>query len=185
MFEKITDLDGQFLLWIQDNIRNDILTPIVKIITFLGNAGLLVIAATLTLMIIPKTRKLGLLCAAALIVNTILCNLILKNAVGRIRPYEVIDGLKLIVGKQSDWSFPSGHASSGFTMGTVMWRETPRKIGIPVLILALLIALSRLYVGVHYPTDVICGIILGTMVGFFTCTVYHRAIAKNYERLHR
>ncbi|MCR5539764.1 MAG: phosphatase PAP2 family protein [Ruminococcus sp.] len=185
MFEKVIEMDGQFLLWIQENIRTDALTPIVKGITYSANGGAILIAAALILMIIPKTRKLGFLCAAALVFNTLICNVILKNIIARVRPYEVIDDLKLMVGKQNDWSFPSGHASGGFCMSTVIFREAPRKIGIPVLIFALLISLSRLYVGVHYPSDVICGIILGTLTGFFTCTVYHRAIAKNKMRLHR
>ena len=185
MFEKLIEMDGQLLLWIQDNLRFDAITPFVKAITYSANGGAIMIAATLILMIIPKTRKLGLLCAAALVVNALICNVIFKNIVARIRPYEVVDGLKLIIGKQNDWSFPSGHSSGGFTVSTVIFRETPRKIGIPIIIFALLIALSRLYVGVHYPTDVICGIIIGALTGFLTCTIYHRAIAKNQTRLHR
>lgn len=185
MFEKLIEMDGQLLLWIQEKLRFDALTPFVKAITHSADGGTIMIIATLILMIIPKTRKLGFLCGAALVVNTLICNVILKNLVARVRPYEVVDGLKLIIGRQNDWSFPSGHSSAGFSMSTVLFRETPRKIGIPVLIFALLISLSRLYVGVHYPTDVICGIILGTLTGFFTCTVYHRAIAKNQIRLHR
>ena len=185
MLEKLIGFDEQILLWIQENVRTDLLTPIVKVITYSGNGGLMMIAVTLTLIFIPKTRRLGILCAAALVINTVICNLILKNLVCRIRPYEVIDGLHLMIGKQNDSSFPSGHSSAGFSVGTVILRETPRKIGIPVLLFALLIALSRLYVGVHYPTDVICGMLLGAAVGFFTCTVYHRCILKTHERLHR
>lgn len=185
MLDKIAELDGSILLWIQENIRSDLLTPIVKAITYLGNGGALMIAAALALMLIPKTRRLGFLCAAALMVNVVINNLILKNVIARTRPYEVVEGLRLIIGRQSDFSFPSGHTTAGFTMASVIFSETRRRIGIPVVILALLIGASRLYVGVHYPTDVLAGIISGTLIGAATCAVYHRLIVKNERRLHR
>lgn len=96
-----------FLLWIQDNIRNDILTPIVKFITSLGNAGMIWIAITLILLIFKKTRKLGGICALSLISSLVINNFILKNLVARVRPYDQISALNLIIEKQKDWSFPS------------------------------------------------------------------------------
>lgn len=185
MLDKISELDGRILLWIQENIRSDLLTPIVKAITYLGNRGALMIAAALVLMLIPKTRRLGFLCGAALIANVVINNLILKNAVARIRPYEAVEGLQRIVGRQRDYSFPSGHTSAGFSAASVIYMETRRRIGIPVAILALLIGLSRLYVGVHYPTDVLAGLISGTLIGVTVCLLYHRYIVKNKQRLHR
>lgn len=185
MLDKILELDGQILLWIQENVRSDFFTPLVKGITYLGNGGALMIAAALALMLIPKTRRLGFLCASALLVNVVINNLILKNAIARTRPYEVVEGLRLIIGRQSDYSFPSGHTTAGFSVASVIFMETRRRIGVPVVILALMIALSRLYVGVHYPTDVLVGIISGTLIGVMTCVIYHRLIVKNRQRLHR
>ena len=69
----------------------------------------------------------------------------------------MIDGLKLLIEKQSDYSFPSGHTGSSFASAIVLWKELPRKYGVMALIVAVLIAYSRLYVGVHYPSDVLAG----------------------------
>jgi undecaprenyl-diphosphatase len=69
------------------------------------------------------------------------------------------------VEKASDWSFPSGHASAAFASAVVIYKSRPKRLGVPCLILAFLIALSRLYVGIHYPSDVLCGMIIGTLIG--------------------
>ena len=185
MIDKLLETDGQILLWIQENVRSDVLDPIVKAVTHMGDSGIIMILATLILVILPKTRRLGLLCGAALVVNVLLNNVILKNAVGRTRPYEAIDGLKTIVGKQRDASFPSGHSSGSFVIAAVIFRETRLRVAIPLLLLALALALSRLYVGVHYPTDVLAGIITGTFYGIMTCVIYHKYISRDPARLHR
>jgi undecaprenyl-diphosphatase len=90
------------------------LTPIVKFITSLGNAGMIWIAITLILLIFKKTRKLGGICALSLISSLVINNFILKNLVARVRPYDQISALNLIIEKQKDWSFPSGHTGSSF-----------------------------------------------------------------------
>ena len=185
MLEKLSENEGRILLWIQENVRGDIWDPIVKGITYLGEAGALMIITAIVLTVIPKTRRLGILCMVSLAVSFVINNLIIKNMVERIRPYDAVAGLNRIVGKQPDWSFPSGHSASGFSVASVLSHETNRRIGISTLVLALLIALSRLYVGVHYPTDVLCGMMTGTLIGLMTCFVYHKKIAKNNTRLHR
>ncbi|MBQ8966707.1 phosphatase PAP2 family protein [Ruminococcus sp.] len=185
MIDKLLETDGQILLWIQENVRSDVLDPIVKAVTHMGDAGVIMIAAVLVLFIIPRTRRLGLLCGAALVINVLLNNVILKNAVDRTRPYEAINELHAMIGKQRDASFPSGHSSGSFCVASVIFRECRLRIGIPVLLLALSIALSRLYVGVHYPTDVLAGIITGTFYGIMTCVIYHKYISHEPSRLHR
>lgn len=174
MLDKLLEIDGEILLWIQDHVRADFLDPVVKAITYLGNGGILMIALCIALLIIPKTRKLGIVCSCSLAATFLINNLILKNIIARTRPYEVVDGLSRIIGKQSDYSFPSGHSGASFAVAVPIFKECPYKIGIPFLILAFLIALSRLYVGVHYPTDVIAGILLGTLFGILACYVYHK-----------
>jgi undecaprenyl-diphosphatase len=172
--EALLELDGQILLWIQEHIRNGILDPIMKGITHLGDGGIVCIIACIILMIIPKTRRLGVVCSCSLAATFILDNLLLKNLVARTRPYEAVDGLTRIVGAQSDYSFPSGHSGSVFAVAVVIFKETRKKIGVPTLLLALLVALSRLYVGVHYPTDVIVGILVGTVFAVLFCFVFHK-----------
>lgn len=167
MLQTIQSLDAGILLWIQQYIRNDFLTPIMCFITELGNSGIIWILITLIMLIIKKTRKVGIMSALSLIIIFIVGNVILKNAVGRIRPYEVVDGLVLLIEKQKDLSFPSGHAASAFAVAAVMFKALPKKIGVPALVFAIIISLSRLYVGVHYPTDVIGGVLLGTASAIF------------------
>ena len=182
MVDKFLEVDGNILLWIQDNLRCDFLTPIVKGITYLGNVGIIWILACIVLLIIPKTRKLGIVCSCSLAAAYIVDNIILKNLIARTRPYEVIEGLNRIIEAQSDYSFPSGHSGSSFAVAVVMFKEMPEKFGVPALVLAILIALSRLYVGVHYPSDVLCGIIFGTVFALISCYVYHR-IVKDKSRI--
>lgn len=159
-------LDGNILLWIQENLRTPSLTPIVTFITRLGNGGFIWIVLTLLLLIPKKTRRTALSMAMALIMSLLITNLLLKNSVARVRPYEVIEGLQILVEPPADWSFPSGHTSASLAAALVMLQMLPKKYGIPAIILGVLISLSRLYVGVHYPTDVLGGAIIGALCAF-------------------
>jgi undecaprenyl-diphosphatase len=178
MWQNLLDLDGSILLWIQEYVRNDYMTPIVKFITHLGDSGWFWIVLTLLCLIFAKTRRNGVLMMCSLLLNLLANNVILKNLVARTRPYEVVEGLQRIIEAQSDYSFPSGHSGVSFSVAVVMFLMFPRKVGVPALILAVLIALSRLYVGVHYPTDVIGGILIGTAAALLVCTIYKKKIAK-------
>ena len=93
----ILDFDSSILLFIQDNLRNPILNPIMIFITHLGDAGIFWIALSLILCIFKKTRKAGIFGLAALIFSVLFNNVFLKNVVGRIRPYEIIAGLECLV----------------------------------------------------------------------------------------
>lgn len=171
MWDRMIEIDGQILIWIQENLRYAFLTPIVKFITHLGDAGIFWILLTLGLLIFKKTRKVGVMSAVALLGALLIDNIILKNLVGRIRPYEVVDGLQCLIGAQKDFSFPSGHTGSSFASAVVCFKELPKRYGIPLLVLAFLIAFSRLYVGVHYPTDVLAGMVIGTLVALLSCKI--------------
>lgn len=164
MLEQLLHIDGQILLWIQEYLRFPALTSVMKDITNLGNAGILWILITIVLLLDKKTRNVGYMSALALIGSLIVDNILLKNLVARTRPYEVVDGLKLLIEKQSDYSFPSGHTGSSFASAIVLWKELPGKYGVMALIVAVLIAYSRLYVGVHYPSDVLAGVVIGTVL---------------------
>ena len=174
MLESLLQLDGAILLWIQEHVRQDFLSPVVKFITHLGDAGWCWILLAVILLIVKKTRKIGLVTAVSLLSSYVVNNLILKNLVARVRPYEAVDGLQRIIEAQSDFSFPSGHYASSFAAAVVIFMLCPRKYGVPALVLAFLIALSRLYVGVHYPTDVLTGVISGTVIAVIVCTVYKK-----------
>ncbi|MBO4375178.1 MAG: phosphatase PAP2 family protein [Lachnospiraceae bacterium] len=167
-------MEEQILLFIQNNIRNPLLDPVMLFITGLCNGGMIWIALIVALLIFKKTRKIGLCCLAALLINAIIVNVIVKPLVGRIRPYEVIEGLICLIGPQKDASFPSGHTAASFSVAVAFFMKAPKKFGIPVVILAVLIAYSRLHVGVHYPTDVLFGAVFGIVAAFFGVFIVDR-----------
>lgn len=161
-------MEADILLWIQNNIRNDVLTPIFRFITTLGNAGVIWIVLSVGLLIPKKTRRVGALALVSLVFSALIDNVILKNVVARTRPYDVIEGLTSLVGAQKDYSFPSGHTGSAFAAAVVLFLGLPKKCGIPILVFACLMGLSRLYVGVHYPSDVLGGALIGTGIALLT-----------------
>lgn len=171
--DAILSFDSSILLWIQNSLRADFISPVVKVITHLGDKGIFWIALTLVLLAFKKTRRLGVLCGVSMVIGLLVTNLVIKNWVARVRPYELMDPqfpelrhplfkqLELIIGKADDWSFPSGHTTNSLACAWVLFRRTDKKWGVPALVLAILIALSRLYVGIHYPTDVLGGAVIG------------------------
>lgn len=166
MLEFFMNADSNILLFIQEHIRMPVLTPVVTLITGLGNAGIIWVLLSLLLLISPKTRTIGVMSIFALLGSLLFNNILLKNLVHRTRPYDMINGLVPLVKKPSDFSFPSGHTGSSFASACVLYRRLPKKAGIPAVVLAVLIGLSRLYVGVHYPSDVFVGMLIGIAVSF-------------------
>lgn len=172
-------MDGNILLWIQENLRVFVLDPLMVGVTHLNDHGYIAIAACLVLLLIHKTRRVGATAALSLILNTLIVNVTIKPMVGRIRPYEVLEGLTILVERQSDFSFPSGHSAAGFAVAMVMFLLLPKRYGVPAVLLALWISLSRLYVGVHYPTDVLMGIAIGSACALLSCWLLRRWNQKN------
>ena len=164
LIDQLMHVDGQSLLFIQEHLRFAPVTPVMTVLSRLGDAGFIWIVITLLLLIPRKTRRAGILSALAMAAAFCITNLFLKNYVARIRPYEVIRGLHCLVPKEHDLSFPSGHATASFAAAVAIYKSRPKRLGVPCLILAFAISVSRLYVGVHYPTDVICGAVIGTLV---------------------
>ncbi len=154
-------LDGEILLWIQEFLRIGWLDPVVKAVTHLGDGGFVWILLAVLFLLDKRRRKTGACMAAALLLGFLATNLILKNAVMRPRPYYGVSGLRALVTDPS-WSFPSGHSTSSMAAGVVMFRQLePRWQGRCALAFAVIVCLSRLYVGVHYPSDVVCGAAVG------------------------
>ena len=190
MFSFITEaFDLPILNWIQQNMQSTFLDFIMPFITILGDAGIFWIACSVILMFIPKYRKAGFSMGLALIFGVVVCNMILKPLVGRIRPYNYnLDVLKLqwqdflvhgklLVETPHDFSFPSGHTIASFEASVALYKNDKR-LGIPALILASLISFSRMYLYVHYPTDVIASVILGTIFALIANLIVHSIFAK-------
>ena len=161
--------DLPILAWIAAHLRTAFGDAVMPVITLLGDAGIFWIALAVVFLFIPKYRKMGLGMGVALVIGLLICNVTLKPLCARIRPYDLLAKkdiiVNLLIEAQHDFSFPSGHTIASFEAATVIMIHN-RKLGIPALILASLIAFSRLYLYVHYPTDVIASVILGVGIAF-------------------
>ena len=159
------NIELKILDWFQ-TLHTPVLDKFMTSVTKLGNAGIFWIILTVLFLLIPKMRKTGVVMAAALIIDLLLCNVLLKNLGARTRPYDVNTGIQLLVAKLRDYSFPSGHTAASFASVTALYLSGERRIWIIALVISCLIAVSRLYLYVHYPTDVLGGIIFGCLSGW-------------------
>ena len=161
--------DLPILDWIAANLWCPVLDTVMPIITMFGDGGIFWIAISVILMFTKKYRKTGLGMAFALAMGLLVCNIILKPGVARIRPYDFqlkyfAREIPLIAGGMHDFSFPSGHTIASFEACTALMLGN-KKFGIPATALAIAVAFSRLYLYLHYPTDVITSMVLGILFG--------------------
>ncbi len=155
--------------WIAQNLHTNFLDQIMPMISALGDNGMIWIILALGFLLFGE-RKTGVRIVLALLFSLLFCNLILKNAVGRIRPCEVNTMVNLLIPCPTDPSFPSGHTSASFAAVTVLlaakWKWRWAALG-----LAVLIAFSRMYLYVHFPTDIVGGILVGVICGLLSVFV--------------
>lgn len=173
MLAAIQSLDEAILLFVQENLRTPALTAVMRLFSRLGDAGIMWIVLGLALLMFARTRRRGAYMLGALCAEYVICDLIIKKLVLRPRPYLVISQLELLVAQESSTSFPSGHSASSFVCAYMLARLFGKK-GAWAYLPAALIALSRIYVGVHYPSDVLAGIALGTLIGAAACPLLSR-----------
>ena len=184
------DLQNEWRLWIMNlefwildgiqNLRTPAVDVLMPFITRFGNGGVIWIVLTVILLLIPKTRKTGLILGAALILDGILCNLLLKNLVRRIRPCDINDAVRLLIPYPSDYSFPSGHTAVSFAAASALYFAGEKYLWKAALVLAAFIAFSRMYLYVHYPTDILGGALLGILCGYLGCRIVRKA--EQYKR---
>lgn len=165
MLHWLQHWEQRTLLWLQERLRRSWLTVAMKIATFLGNGGILWLTACACLLLRQQTRRAALTALLSLVFSALVCNAFLKNLVERARPFNKIPGLQFLIRKPHDFSFPSGHTSSSFAVATVFLALLPMWAGVTALLIAMTIAFSRMYLGVHYPSDVFCGMVLGVLFG--------------------
>ncbi|GKX31994.1 phosphatase PAP2 family protein [Vallitalea longa] len=163
----INQVDQNIILYIFNHLRTPILDDIMTFFSSIGDYFSIWIIICILLMISKKYRTVGFIVAMVLLTNTIIGELILKNAIGRVRPYDALN-LDIVIKQLSSYSMPSGHALSSFSVAfVVLYLVKQWKIYVPVLILAIAITLSRVYLSVHYPTDVL----LSVLIAFIVSTV--------------
>ena len=151
-------------------------------ITKLGDAGIVWIILTVILLLIPKTRKSGAYMAVALIADLIICNVILKPIVARIRPYSINQTVQLLVTPLKDYSFPSGHTAASFASVSALYFAGRKRMAAGALIVSVLIAFSRMYLYVHYPTDVLGGLIIGLLCGWIADMIIQKVMEKRSRK---
>ena len=160
----MAQLEFMILDFIRNNLTSPIMDKVMVFITTLGNGGMIWIVIAALLLCSKKYRKTGIVMAAGLVMSLVVGNLILKPLVARPRPFQVKTGIELIINAPKDFSFPSGHTLASVISAVILLIEK-RSFGVWATVLAVLIAFSRLYLHVHFPTDVIFGAILGIIIG--------------------
>ena len=160
--------DLPILDWIQAHLQSGFMDVAMPLITLLSEDGIFWMILATILLLFPRQRRTGLGMWLALAMGLVICNMILKPLVGRMRPYdfqELYNGvtIKLLIDGLSDNSFPSGHTIAAFEACVALLCGN-KKLGVPAVIMAFLVAFSRLYLYVHYPTDVIAAIVLGSIL---------------------
>ncbi len=179
----ITEIDFKILDAIQQ-IRFPILDKLMVFITHLGDEGYLWIAIAVVMLFFKKTRKCGIMLAMVLIAGLIVGNLGLKNLIARERPYvqnpEMLEAL--LIKPLSSYSCPSGHTMSSVECATVIFMFDKR-YGIPAVIIAALIGFSRMYLYVHFLTDVLLGALIGIALGMLVYFIYQKFLDKRLEKI--
>ena len=173
--------DLPILDWIAQHLWCPALDAIMPAITHLGDAGAAWILWAAILLLLPKHRKAGFTMALALLIGLLVCNATLKPLVARMRPfdYQLLHfgkRIPLLIPAPTDFSFPSGHTNASFAAATALLLNN-RKLGVPAMILASLIAFSRLYLYVHYPTDVLASVAIGSCVAYVSYYLVNKGYA--------
>lgn len=152
-------------LYALQQIHNPLLDPIMVFFSTIGNAGILWIALALILVCMKKTRRCGIQMMVAMVLTFIVGNLVLKNLISRDRPCWIDPSIALLLKNPTDFSFPSGHSMNSFTAAvTLLFYD--KRWGCAAIAVATLIAFSRMYNFVHFPTDVFAGIVIGVVVAY-------------------
>ena len=176
----MNEVELDILLWIRDVFQCGFLDWFMPLITKLGDEGIFWIAVAVVLLFIPKCRKAGAVLGLSLLLGLLIGNLALKPLIERIRPYDLFyelngEHIKLLIDAETSYSFPSGHSLASFEAATALLINK-RKLGIAALVIAVLVALSRIYLFVHYPTDILGGIVLGAINGILATLVVNFVI---------
>lgn len=162
MFLQMQDAEMGILFALQ-NLHCAWLDPIMIFFTTLGNNGIVWIAIALLCICFKKSRRCGILMILTMLFCLAIGNGLIKNLVGRPRPFQVLgDSSMLIIPPPAEFSFPSGHTMHGFTAAVMIFLHN-RKAGAAAVLAAIVIAFSRMYLFVHFPTDILGGAVIGTL----------------------
>lgn len=173
----MTDFELNILNFIAEKLSCPFLDKVMPVITVFGDHGIFWVALSLVFLIFKKTRPLGLSMVISIVLGYICGNIIVKNIVARARPYEYNSEIKLLINKLTDYSFPSGHSLVSFEAATCIFIRY-KKWGIAAIIMAVAIAFSRLYLYVHFPSDVLTGTVFGIIFGIIGSLIVNKIYKK-------
>lgn len=175
----IQQFDEQALVWIAENMRCVLLDPFMKLYTQLGNSGMLFITLGVLLLLFKPTRRAGASALCAMLVGLVVVNFTIKPLVARDRPWLVIENFVNLVPEHDPNSFPSGHTNAAFAFALAVCMTAPKRwMKVAAVCMAVVMGLSRLYVGVHFPSDVLAGAAIGSLCGLAGAWV----VRKGWER---
>ena len=163
------------------------MTSVMELISLLGKAGIALIVLSLVLLVIRKTRRFGTAMLLGLAIGAVVVNLWLKVVIARPRPYADINGfyypLWQMMGShtESDYSFPSGHTNAAFACMVPAFLLGKKSWSWLCLLFAFLMGVSRIYLVVHYPSDVLGGLIMGTIAGLLGVLIMKHLPEKWYS----
>lgn len=181
MLETIAAWDAGALLFIQEHIRTALGDLIIPVWSSLGNAGILWIVTALILLCFRKTRRAGALALGGMLINLLVVNGIIKHLAARPRPWLVVDGLVNLLDEKDPNSFPSGHTSAAFAFAAAMCFHLDAKWAkFLAVAAAAFMGWSRLYVAVHFPSDVLAGAIIGTLCGVLATWLYRKFLQERF-----
>ena len=163
--DYITNIDFTVLNWLHDSLSCGFLDSTMPVVTRLGSKGIIWLAIAFVMICTKQYRKCGIIIVISLIAGVVIGNLFLKNIIARPRPCWINEDFNMLIGVPDDYSFPSGHTLSSAACATVLTLENS-KFAFGAVPLAALIAFSRLYLYVHFPTDVIGGALIGIAIGY-------------------
>lgn len=182
MIKSVHSTDQTILFFIQENFHFPLLDKIMILFTSAGDLGLVWIALSVVLLLNRNTRYIGILTLGALFLSVLLGEGILKNVIQRPRPYTDYPSFQMLVNQSSSYSFPSGHTITSFAAAYVLSRYL-KKFSPLIWVLALIIAFSRLYLFMHYPSDIIAGIIFGLLCGKIIVYLYENSFLARIKGL--
>ena len=182
----ITQIDFAILDAIQNIFKCSFCDIFFKLVTKFGDGGIFWIITSVILVFPKKTRALGITMIVSLLVCFGVFDGIIKNLVGRLRPFQQNPDFQILIGVPHGSSFPSGHTATAFCAATVyfLFRKEnglAKIVWIPVTVLSVLIMFSRLYLYVHFPTDVLCGALLGIIFGTAGYLVYRKISSRRVK----
>ncbi len=170
------------ILYALQGLHNSWLDPIMIFFTTLGDNGIIWILIALLCICFKKSRRCGILMLITMIFCLIVGNGFIKNLVARPRPFQFLDSEPtLLIPLPSEYSFPSGHTMHGFGAATIIFLHN-RKAGIAALLGAAVIAFSRMYLFVHFPTDILGGLLIGIGAAVLVYTVADKVVKRQHIR---